>query len=623
MTVSSSNAVVVHITNTSVTQYSFNFMVFNASELLVTLPAFEGSPNESDEEMLLNTHYIVTGVGDEDGGYIVLTTAGINLAYTGKRLVIRRNMPFVQDTKFEHHSIMPAVLVTRSFDIATMERQELRAKISRAILADESVTNPIPYSEFVALHDAAVDAALDATNAAKAAEKILADIEALGNAIQSGVGDVEGMAAQIAKDIAQFRADVANIESSLTARISVALDHLQMTEENLWAIFKSLELDLTRNINATIESANAVLAEISALRDEIQAIIDGLDGSGVVVLAASQTEVDAGTVTDKYVNPLTLNNWSKLAAISSEAQGMADLAFTNATAWAAGQVDALSGQIAMKAPLASPALTGTPTATTPPAGNDSTRIPTTAWVNSAIATHNTSSAAHSALFAGVSIPSATTTVAGTVTLATAADVTSTTNVPPSAVVQQWLAAVDSSDQAASIAALQTALTAVQTSLGEKASASAFNTSQQMMHVYDRKGGDGGTFTSGAWRTRDLNTIGVNTITGASLASNRVILPAGTYFITGYAPARNVGNHKARLYNVTTAAAVAYGQNQIATEWSYTSNTSTVKVFVTFTVTTTIELQHQCAITFESYGFGQWTGFGEDEIYAMLTVRRIS
>ena len=42
-----------------------------------------------------------------------------------------------------------------------------------------------------------------------------------------------------------------------------------------------------------------------------------------------------------------------------------------------------------------------------------------------------------------------------------------------------------------------------------------------LHIQDQKpqGTYGGTFTAGAWRTRDLNTVLTNTITGASLAAN--------------------------------------------------------------------------------------------------------
>lgn len=172
-------------------------------------------------------------------------------------------------------------------------------------------------------------------------------------------------------------------------------------------------------------------------------------------------------------------------------------------------------------------------------------------------------------------------------------------------------------------AIKSDISTMQTAVASKVNTSVFNAAQQIMYVYDKKGSDGGTFTAGAWRTRDLNTVGINTITGASLANNQVTLPAGTYFIEGSAPARNVSNHNSRLYNITTAASMATGQNQVAIDWSYTTNSSVVKAHVILTTTSVIELQHQCQVTFETYGFGSWTGFGDSEIYSMLTIRRIS
>lgn len=72
-----------------------------------------------------------------------------------------------------------------------------------------------------------------------------------------------------------------------------------------------------------------------------------------------------------------------------------------------------------------------------------------------------------------------------------------------------------------------------------------------------------TFTSASgdnWTSRLLNTSVINNITGASLASNQITLPAGTYKITVtacvvYSDGAVTRN---RLYNVTDAAATLYG-----------------------------------------------------------------
>ena len=66
--------------------------------------------------------------------------------------------------------------------------------------------------------------------------------------------------------------------------------------------------------------------------------------------------------------------------------------------------------------------------------------------------------------------------------------------------------------------------------------------------------DGGTFTLGAWRHRDLNTI----LAGGSyvtLSGNRFTPVAGTWFVEWSCPAFNINSHISRLYNYTAGVAV--------------------------------------------------------------------
>jgi len=74
------------------------------------------------------------------------------------------------------------------------------------------------------------------------------------------------------------------------------------------------------------------------------------------------------------------------------------------------------------------------------------------------------------------------------------------------------------------------------------------------------GTDGGTFTSGAWQTRVLNTTSHNTITGASLSANQITLPAGTYHISIVAAAVDVGVHGCKFRNVSDNTDALIGVN---------------------------------------------------------------
>lgn len=152
------------------------------------------------------------------------------------------------------------------------------------------------------------------------------------------------------------------------------------------------------------------------------------------------------------------------------------------------------------------------------------------------------------------------------------------------------------------------------------------TQQQVIHVRDQKaaGTNGGTFTSGAWRTRDLNTTLTNTITGASLATNQVTLPAGVYEVMASAPSVDTNGHQARVYNITGAATLINGTTAF-NSGAGTSAASLVFGRFTLTATSLVELQHACQTTAVTTGFGVGNTLGGQkttEVYGDLFIRKV-
>ncbi len=130
---------------------------------------------------------------------------------------------------------------------------------------------------------------------------------------------------------------------------------------------------------------------------------------------------------------------------------------------------------------------------------------------------------------------------------------------------------------------------------------------------------GGTFTQGAWRTRDLNTTQINQITGCSLSSNQIILPAGTYFINSAAPAYNISQSVSRFYNITDSTQTILGKNAVPIG-SVMVDSLLYGVF-TIAAQKTFELQHYCTVTNSTYGFGHPVNF-TDEVYSVITIVKI-
>lgn len=156
-------------------------------------------------------------------------------------------------------------------------------------------------------------------------------------------------------------------------------------------------------------------------------------------------------------------------------------------------------------------------------------------------------------------------------------------------------------------------------------AAASGASIQTATFRDEKtsGTSGGTFTSGAWRTRDLNTSQFNNITSASLASNQITLPAGTYTINATAPVYDIGYHQLRFYNITDSTTAVLGiSNYLRTGASATSMISTASGSFTIAGSKTFEVQHQCDTTKADSGFGVAISFGT-EVYATVTITKVA
>ena len=120
------------------------------------------------------------------------------------------------------------------------------------------------------------------------------------------------------------------------------------------------------------------------------------------------------------------------------------------------------------------------------------------------------------------------------------------------------------------------------------------------------GTDGGTFTSGAWQDRDLNTELIDTDGIVTISSNQFTLTsAGTYFIEFQAPAVRVNGHMARLYDVTGNAQVALGCSTFSDSGADgDTNYSFGFARVTISSANTYKIQHQCTLTEATIGFGR-------------------
>ena len=163
-----------------------------------------------------------------------------------------------------------------------------------------------------------------------------------------------------------------------------------------------------------------------------------------------------------------------------------------------------------------------------------------------------------------------------------------------------------------LAGVSTSLTAVQSGQG----AAWFTQSQAS--------GTDGPDTGGpsAWTLRSINTTGLNTIGGASLASSQIVLPAGTYeadIVTVFNDTNTSSDgRKARLRNITDAA-TALVSLQGYQGGAFNDNIL-LKGLFTITATKTFQIQNWAA---NGYAGGVAASSGEVELYLSAFFRKLA
>lgn len=136
-------------------------------------------------------------------------------------------------------------------------------------------------------------------------------------------------------------------------------------------------------------------------------------------------------------------------------------------------------------------------------------------------------------------------------------------------------------------------------------------------VIDTKvqGTDGGGFTQGAWRTRDITFERNDTFNVCTIAGNQITLLAGAYRCIISAPAMRVDGHQARLQNITDGATLLNGTSeQSAATDDFVTRSFIVGQF-DIAAPKVLEVQHQCQTTRNVDGFGANCNIDE-EIYTM-------
>ena len=149
------------------------------------------------------------------------------------------------------------------------------------------------------------------------------------------------------------------------------------------------------------------------------------------------------------------------------------------------------------------------------------------------------------------------------------------------------------------------------------SAGLFSSYAVLMDVRS-EGQDGGTFTSGQWQVRDLNTEYYDPDGIVTLSSNIFVLQAGYYFIRFSATAHRVGTHKCVLFRESgTQTIFAQGSSErLVTDGGSNRSEGVWRGQISGTVN--LQIRHRCSDTRSNDGLGK-ASTADEELYTIVEI----
>ena len=136
---------------------------------------------------------------------------------------------------------------------------------------------------------------------------------------------------------------------------------------------------------------------------------------------------------------------------------------------------------------------------------------------------------------------------------------------------------------------------------------------------------GGTATGATYNTRTLNTLVDPAGIVTSLSSNQFTLPAGSYYIEGFAPAGAVNGHKTRIRNITDSTTPIIGSNVYSGSGNpgFMSVLSNFSGPVVITTPKVFQLQHYIQSSVGTEDLGQGLNAGDNNIFAFVKITKIN
>jgi len=134
---------------------------------------------------------------------------------------------------------------------------------------------------------------------------------------------------------------------------------------------------------------------------------------------------------------------------------------------------------------------------------------------------------------------------------------------------------------------------------------------------------GGTFNSGAWQVRDMNTAVSFGNSFGKVDSNQLHLIDGIYSVHAVATAKDVNTHAVRIEAVAAAVVIMQGANVASNATGGSMASAEVKGEAIVTDKLILELQHRSTASRALDGFGEYvSAFGTSPIFSEIEFIKI-
>jgi hypothetical protein len=133
---------------------------------------------------------------------------------------------------------------------------------------------------------------------------------------------------------------------------------------------------------------------------------------------------------------------------------------------------------------------------------------------------------------------------------------------------------------------------------------------------------GGGSSAAAWQTRTI-AEGVDTSGLITVSSNKFVAIVATYRIRAWLPGYRCGNHKPRLFNVTTATTVKEGLNSRSGSADDTATHAYLETTFTSNGTDEYRLDHYTTVAQGTNGLGVQLNIASTENYTFAILERLS